>query len=137
MGRLRQPDSEHLSLLVAQPHHVVNFTLALVSRVTGERCCAGDVRPAVCRWGLVSVSLLCTCCAPYRVWAGPHSGMTLSLPQRYVAIPKDLLGTRRLVGPRQAVSTSAVVAQVRIWQGCLLGWCWLRPTTSCTCWWHK
>ena len=53
--------AEHLSLLVAQPHRVVNFSLALVNKATGERCCAGDVRPGICHWGLVSVALLCTC----------------------------------------------------------------------------
>ena len=40
-------------------------------------------------------------------------------------------------GPRQAVCISLVVAQKRVRQGCLLGWCWLGLTSSCTCWWHK
>ena len=111
--------AEHLSLLVAQPHCVVNFCLVLVNKATGKRCCAGDDRPGMTLGpGIYCLSLHLLC---------PVGGLGRA-PFWHVFVPATVLGCN------SNFCTSACAGQVSR-QGCLLGLCWFT-SEICYCWYQ-
>ena len=75
--------AEHLSLLVVQPHSVVNFCLALVNKTTEETCCEGDVRQGMTLGPGICCLALCLLC--------PVGGLGLT-PFWHVFVPATWLG---------------------------------------------